>query len=106
MKPDWEEKAERLLQWVVEGKNSPYTLEIHPTFRCNLHCVFCEQEDWRQRGIVDFSREIKGDRWLEIIGGAAQMGGGRGRVRCAAADGLHRHARRAATADIARPRRR
>ena len=74
MKPDWEEKAERLLQWVVEGKNSPYTLEIHPTFRCNLHCVFCEQEDWRQRGIVDFSREIKGDRWLEIIGGAAQMG--------------------------------
>ena len=56
MKPDWEEKAERLLQWVVEGKNSPYTLEIHPTFRCNLHCVFCEQEDWRQRGIVDFSR--------------------------------------------------
>lgn len=74
MGADWEMKAERLLQWIAEGKNSPYILEIHPTFRCNLHCIFCDQEDWRQRGIVDFSLEMEGKRWLEIVDEAAEMG--------------------------------
>lgn len=73
MRPDWEGKAERLLQWIAEGKNPPYILEIHPTYRCNLHCVFCHQEHARQRSLIDFSQEMDGERWLEIVDEAAEL---------------------------------
>jgi len=74
MEPDWEEKAKRIFQWLSTGKSAPYTLEIHPTFKCNLHCVFCHQEYDRDRGIIDFSLELGKEKWLELLDEAATAG--------------------------------
>ena len=74
MRPDWEGKAESLFRWLTTGRGAPYTLEIHPTFKCNLHCIFCHQERERQTEFVDYSRELDSAQWLRIIDKAAREG--------------------------------
>lgn len=71
---EWRTKAECILRQFLSGKGVPYTLEIHPTFRCNLHCVFCLQEGARREGLADFEHEMGTEQWLSIIRDAASRG--------------------------------
>ncbi len=72
--PDWEGKARSVFQMMVSRKGAPYILEIHPTSRCNLHCVFCHQGSNRTLGNESSSGEMETLRWLEIIDEAARHG--------------------------------
>ena len=62
--------AQRIKQWTPEQQQGPVTLEIYPTLRCNLDCLFCDTTD-RKRPPMN---EMPTERWLEIIDEAAQMG--------------------------------
>jgi len=69
-----DEKLKRLLKWADGGMAAPYTLEIWPTFRCNLNCVFCAHNLQRKASSIDYSKEITPKRWLEILSEACQLG--------------------------------
>lgn len=71
---EWEMKAEWILRQFLSGRGAPHTLEIHPTFRCNLHCVFCLQEEARREGLVDFDHELTTEQWLTLVRDAASRG--------------------------------
>ncbi len=60
----------RLLKWKKGQKQGPYGIELAPTLRCNLDCLFC----WR-KGIdkVDFLKEMPLNKYLEIIDQAADL---------------------------------
>jgi len=68
-----DEKIRRLLQWSIGKKAAPYMLEIWPTFKCNLNCIFCAHNLERKTKNVDYSKEIKLSRWLEILDEAHNM---------------------------------
>tara|TARA_Y100000310_G_C20680479_1_gene815630 strand:+ start:896 stop:2035 length:1140 start_codon:yes stop_codon:yes gene_type:complete len=68
-----DEKIKRLLQWSMGKKAAPYMLEIWPTFKCNLSCIFCAHNLERKTRDVDYSKEIKLNRWLEILDEAHNM---------------------------------
>ncbi|MDP2316666.1 MAG: radical SAM protein [Pseudomonadota bacterium] len=52
------------------GAPGPWTLELYPTLRCNLDCVFCDTTD-RHRPAVN---ELSVARQLAIVDEAAAMG--------------------------------
>lgn len=53
---------ERLVEWYRGGKPGPDMVQIYPTNRCNLKCIFCAQ----RLNLYDLSKEVKHRRWLEI----------------------------------------
>jgi MoaA/NifB/PqqE/SkfB family radical SAM enzyme len=68
-----DEKIKRLLQWSIGKKTAPYMLEIWPTFKCNLNCIFCAHNLERNKENQDYSKKIKLNRWLEILDEAHKM---------------------------------
>ncbi|MEC7946412.1 MAG: radical SAM protein, partial [Myxococcota bacterium] len=62
--------AARIARWAKQGIQGPLTLEVYPTLRCNLDCVFCDTTE-RHRPPVD---ELSAERWLEIIDEAHALG--------------------------------
>jgi len=52
----------------------PYTLEIHPTYRCNLRCTFCKYHTARTRNEVDLNQEMPLNRWMSLLDEASSMG--------------------------------
>jgi MoaA/NifB/PqqE/SkfB family radical SAM enzyme len=48
----------------------PWTLEVYPTLRCNLDCVFCDTTE-RHRPAVD---ELSPARWEALVDEAAALG--------------------------------
>ncbi len=68
-----DEKIKRLLQWSMGKKAAPHMLEIWPTFKCNLKCIFCAHNLERKKKSVDYSKEMKLSRWLEILDEAHKM---------------------------------
>lgn len=62
--------AARIRLWETIGPQGPFTLEIYPTLRCNLNCLFCDTTD-RHRPPVN---ELSTQRWLEIIDEASSLG--------------------------------
>lgn len=69
-----DEKIRRLIKWSRGKREAPYVLEIWPTFRCNLNCVFCAHDLQRKTERVDYSKEISSERWLEILKEAYTLG--------------------------------
>jgi radical SAM protein with 4Fe4S-binding SPASM domain len=66
-----DEKISRLLEWSGGGKAPPLSIELGPTLRCNLNCLFC----WRQgKADVEYGEEVGLDRYAEIIEDAAKLG--------------------------------
>jgi len=58
-----DEKIERLLQWARGKKALPYSIELSPTLRCNLYCLFC----WRYGKKVDYDDELTLDEYKRIL---------------------------------------
>ncbi len=69
-----EEKLSILRDWIEGRHGGPHTMELHPTYRCNLHCSFCPYERARQLRQVDHSLELPIRRWIEIVEDAAELG--------------------------------
>lgn len=69
-----DEKIKRLIKWFMGEKAAPYTLEIWPTFRCNLSCVFCAHDLQRKTSETGRGKEISSERWLEILDEAYTLG--------------------------------
>ncbi len=64
-------KIERLLKWSKGEKAPPLSIELSPTLRCNLNCLFC----WRYgKKDVDYGEEIDLKRYKEVIEEAAELG--------------------------------
>ena len=62
--------AARIARWAHDGPQGPLTLELYPTVRCNLSCLFCDTTD-RHRPPVD---ELSRERLLAIVDEAADLG--------------------------------
>jgi MoaA/NifB/PqqE/SkfB family radical SAM enzyme len=63
------EKIDRLVKWAKGGKAPPITLELNPTNKCNLSCLFCWLRSTRPP-----SEELSDERLLSIPKEAAELG--------------------------------
>jgi MoaA/NifB/PqqE/SkfB family radical SAM enzyme len=63
------EKIERLTEWTRRGKALPYSIELSPTLRCNLNCLFC----WRYGKKVDYGNELILEEYKKILEEANQL---------------------------------
>lgn len=64
-------KIERLLKWSKGEKAPPLSIELSPTLRCNLNCLFC----WRYgKKSIDYGKEVSLKRYKEIIEEATNFG--------------------------------
>jgi len=64
-----EEIARRLRVWMEGGVEGPVRMELHPTDRCNLNCIFC----WRSSK-KSGEQELSEEKLLSIVREAAEMG--------------------------------
>jgi MoaA/NifB/PqqE/SkfB family radical SAM enzyme len=58
-----DEKIERLLEWAKGKKSLPYSLELSPTLKCNLNCLFC----WRYGKNVGSKDELSLEEYKRIL---------------------------------------
>jgi PqqA peptide cyclase len=61
---------QRLLSWKNGFSANPYSIELSPTLRCNLDCLFC----WRHSAKIDFGRELSPATYKRIIKEAKVLG--------------------------------
>jgi MoaA/NifB/PqqE/SkfB family radical SAM enzyme len=52
-----------LYGWSVKKKQPPVNVELHPTYKCNSKCIFCDQ----RRGLYDYSNSMPREKWLQLI---------------------------------------
>jgi len=64
-----DEKIKRLLRWARGGKSLPYSLELSPTLRCNLNCLFC----WRYGKRVESENELRLEEYKKILREAFEL---------------------------------
>lgn len=60
---------QNLFRWEKEGKAPPVNVELHPTSRCNLKCIFCEQ----RRSSYEYKNQMPKKKWLGIIKELGEM---------------------------------
>lgn len=65
-----DQRITNLNQWVEEGYAPPEEVQIYPTNKCNLKCIFCCQK----LNQYDFSAELTRQRWFEIAEELCDMG--------------------------------
>ena len=65
----FEEKIKRLITWANGKKAFPLSVELSPTLKCNLNCLFC----WRQGESKIDSEELSFERYKEILKEASKM---------------------------------
>lgn len=58
-----DEVIRRLKKWRNGEKTDPEKVQLYPTDRCNLNCIFCAQrnEDY------GYKEELSHDRWIEVV---------------------------------------
>ena len=62
----------RLRRWARRGIAPPYALELNPTFRCNLRCLFCSGA---QYGVTREGRDALSDgQCLDLVAQAGALG--------------------------------
>lgn len=66
-----EEKANRIALWAEGKPQPPVRIELHPTNRCNLKCIFCWQSTAKDK---DYSVELSDQKLLDIIHEAGKWG--------------------------------
>lgn len=59
-----------LLDWAEGKSGKPYRIQLEPTFRCNLKCIYCGRHDKK----FDYESELPTEKWLEIVRDAAKIG--------------------------------
>jgi len=64
-----DEKIRRLARWVEGKKGMPFSIELSPTLRCNLNCLFC----WRYGKKVDYGDELILEEYRRILKEASQL---------------------------------
>ena len=62
--------AKRLVEWTRGNKLPPDTVQIYPTNKCNLTCIFCAQ----RLGQYNVSEDVTKERWLEIADELCALG--------------------------------
>lgn len=62
--------VENLYKWYRGEKSPPEMVQIYPTNRCNLKCIFCVQ----RLGIYNLKEEVSYKRWVEITKEICDMG--------------------------------
>lgn len=77
-----DENIERITKWSKGELTPPYSVELHPTWNCNLRCIFCNA--WRSDEITNENIHnfmcpprkdgVKKKRWLEITKEICEMG--------------------------------
>ena len=64
-------KTRRLNEWRKGNPQAPVRIELHPTDRCNLSCIFC----WRNGDHeIQPDKELSEEKLLEIVDEAAEIG--------------------------------
>ena len=64
-----DEIISRILKWSKGKKHLPYSLELSPTLRCNLNCLFC----WRYGKNIDYENELTLKEYDKILKEAEQL---------------------------------
>jgi len=64
-----DEKIERLLEWARGKKSLPYSLELSPTLKSNLNCLFC----WRYGKKVESKNELSLVEYKRILKEASEL---------------------------------
>lgn len=65
-----EEKINRLTKWINGGRAPPFEIQINPTNKCNLNCIFCRPEGYakiRENGLTT-------EEWVSIVEEASRLG--------------------------------
>jgi MoaA/NifB/PqqE/SkfB family radical SAM enzyme len=65
-----EEKINRLVEWMQGRKAPPFEIQINPTNKCNLKCIFCRPEGYDN--IKETGLPV--ERWVAIIKEAVILG--------------------------------
>lgn len=60
---------EKLQSWINGKPCPPETIQIYPTNKCNLHCIFCCQ----QLNNYDITEEITKKKWFEVVNELGNM---------------------------------
>lgn len=66
-----EQITERLINWIGEKKDAPFTLDLRPTERCNLKCLSCAISKKKKEDILD---ELSYEKYLQVIKEAEDIG--------------------------------
>ena len=64
-----EDAIRRIFNWMQGKKDYPYSIELGPTLRCNLNCLFC----WRYGKKKIVSNELTLNEYKDIVRQAASM---------------------------------
>lgn len=64
-----DEKIKRLLNWAKGERDYPFSIELSPTLRCNLNCLFC----WRFGKKVDSVNELTLGEYKRILEEASKL---------------------------------
>ena len=64
-----EEIIRRIFNWMKGKKDFPYSLELSPTLRCNLYCLFC----WRYGKKVEIKNELTLKEYKRILKEAHEL---------------------------------
>jgi MoaA/NifB/PqqE/SkfB family radical SAM enzyme len=64
-----DEKIERLIGWARGRKKMPFSIELSPTLKCNLNCLFC----WRYGKKIDYGKELTLKEYKRILKEANQI---------------------------------
>jgi len=62
--------VENLYAWSRNKKQPPVNVELHPTYKCNSLCIFCDQ----RKGLYDYNNAMKKEKWLQIIDELYKLG--------------------------------
>ncbi len=66
-----DEKIVRLYRWHKGEAQAPVRIELHPTNRCNLKCIFC----WQINADTNsYGKELSDQKLIEIVRHAAHIG--------------------------------
>lgn len=65
-----DEIIQRLLKWYNGNKAPPDTVQIYPTNKCNLKCIFCSLRNQN----LDYGDEVSKERWFEVVEEISKMG--------------------------------
>ena len=65
-----DEEIKCLKNWVEGKKAKPSRIQVEPTFKCNLKCVYCG----RHLKKFDYSKELSDKKWMEIAKSIVRIG--------------------------------
>jgi MoaA/NifB/PqqE/SkfB family radical SAM enzyme len=65
-----DETIQRLLKWYCGNKAPPETVQIYPTNKCNLRCIFCSLRNQN----LDYRDEVSKERWFEVVEEISEIG--------------------------------